>query len=68
MKMHFNTPVQSLDENFSNDSGKQLLMVLRILECDDHQNLLIAGTAQWNKRRDLGKGFSFAVEEVSLPV
>ena len=51
-----------------NDPDQQLLMVLRIMGLYRLQHFLIPGTALWNKRRALGQGISFAVEEASLPV
>ena len=59
---------QGLDDTFCSDSEEQLLMVLRIMGLCSLQHFLIPAEAQWNKRRGLGEGASFAVEEASLPV
>ena len=59
---------QGLDPEFETDWEQQLLMVLRIMGLYSLQHFLIPATAQWNKRRGLGEGISFTVEEASLPV
>lgn len=59
---------QGLDPEFITDWEQQLLMVLRIMGLYSLQHFLIPATAQWKKRRGLGEGISFTVEEASLPV
>ena len=59
---------QGVGVNFSTDLDQQLVCILRIVGLCNLQHFLIPATAQWNKRRGLGKGISFLVEEASLPV
>lgn len=59
---------QGPDGTSRGESEQQLLLVLCVMGYHRVQHFLIPPTAQWNKRRALGEGVSFAVEEASLPV
>ena len=48
--------------------GRQLLDLLGLMGYHGVEHFVIPGTARWNKRRGLGQGISFAVEEASLPL
>lgn len=50
------------------DPGRELLDLLCVMGYHGVEHFVIPGTARWNKRRGLGEGSSFAVEEASLPL
>ena len=59
---------QGVGSSFSTDLEQQLVLILRIMGLYKLQHFLVPATAQWNKRRGLGEGISYTVEEASLPV